>query len=352
MTAFHELREGVTAEGTQVEKPSAVMSTAEAVSVAYAAGLDAFYYGDKKLTPGVIARHLASAVPEGQRRRYQKTAALFRHGGTEAIQRQRRPMDGTVQSPRGNRIAPDSLVPWTLDLSSRIIWFPVRHHSPACAWHVDRVIREIRPESVLIEGPRDATSLLPLILHKQTRFPVAIYTTYVQRPPDGPPRRHAAYYPLCEYSPELAAIRAGKAVQGRSPLRGSDVSGNGSAPGATNRGGRCARCRMNGTLSHSRFLRTPANGPEHAIRTTCGISLFEVSHRELDHNGLHPQRADRTAPSPARTRRTWRWKPMARCPRRAMAAAVAEEKGRVVVVTGGFPQRGASANGCRPCRSR
>jgi len=62
VTAFHDLREGVTAEGTQVEKPSAVMSTAEAVSVAFAAGLDAFYYGDKKLSAGVIARHLASAA--------------------------------------------------------------------------------------------------------------------------------------------------------------------------------------------------------------------------------------------------------------------------------------------------
>jgi hypothetical protein len=38
------------------------MSTAEAVSVAYAAGLDAFYYGERKLTPSVIARHLASAA--------------------------------------------------------------------------------------------------------------------------------------------------------------------------------------------------------------------------------------------------------------------------------------------------
>ena len=38
------------------------MSTAEAVSVAFSAGLDAFYYGDRRLTPGVIARHLATAA--------------------------------------------------------------------------------------------------------------------------------------------------------------------------------------------------------------------------------------------------------------------------------------------------
>ena len=62
VTAFHDLREGKTAEGTQVEKPSAVMSTAEAVSVAFAAGLDAFYYGEGKLTATTLVRHLASAA--------------------------------------------------------------------------------------------------------------------------------------------------------------------------------------------------------------------------------------------------------------------------------------------------
>jgi hypothetical protein len=62
VTAFHDLREGVTADGIQVEKPSAVMSTAEAVSVAFSAGLDSFYYGQRQLTAGIIARHLATAA--------------------------------------------------------------------------------------------------------------------------------------------------------------------------------------------------------------------------------------------------------------------------------------------------
>src|SRR5208282_2536230 len=45
VTAFQDLREGKTAEGIQVEKPTSVMPTAEAVSVAMAAGLDAYYFG-------------------------------------------------------------------------------------------------------------------------------------------------------------------------------------------------------------------------------------------------------------------------------------------------------------------
>lgn len=62
VTAFHDLRDGRTAEGIPVERPSSVMSTAEAVSVAFSAGLDAFYYGTKVITPTTIARHLSSAT--------------------------------------------------------------------------------------------------------------------------------------------------------------------------------------------------------------------------------------------------------------------------------------------------
>ena len=32
-----------------------------------------------------------------------------------------------------------------------------------------------------VEGPRDATPLIPLLAHKRTRLPVAVYTTFVQR---------------------------------------------------------------------------------------------------------------------------------------------------------------------------
>jgi len=62
VTAFHDLREGATSDGVQVEKPTTVMSTAEAVSVAFQAALDAFYYGDGMLSPEHIGRHLLGAV--------------------------------------------------------------------------------------------------------------------------------------------------------------------------------------------------------------------------------------------------------------------------------------------------
>lgn len=62
VTTFQDLRQGVTGEGIQVEKPTTVMSTAEAVSVAMSAGLDAHYYGKGKLSPTEVGRHIAGAV--------------------------------------------------------------------------------------------------------------------------------------------------------------------------------------------------------------------------------------------------------------------------------------------------
>ncbi len=58
VTTFVDLRKGKTEEGTVVEKPSTTMSTAEAVAVAFSAGLDACYFGDGKLK----AEHLAKQI--------------------------------------------------------------------------------------------------------------------------------------------------------------------------------------------------------------------------------------------------------------------------------------------------
>lgn len=62
VTAFHDLREGVTQDGIAVEKPTAVMSSAEAVAVAHAAALDAHYFGDGTAGGEHIARQLIGTV--------------------------------------------------------------------------------------------------------------------------------------------------------------------------------------------------------------------------------------------------------------------------------------------------
>ena len=62
VTAFQDLRNGVTAEGVVVEKPTAVMSSAEAVAVGYAAALDAHYFGNGEVGGEHIARQLIGTV--------------------------------------------------------------------------------------------------------------------------------------------------------------------------------------------------------------------------------------------------------------------------------------------------
>jgi hypothetical protein len=106
-------------------------------------------------------------------------------------------------------------------MSDRIVYFPIRHHSPACAWHLERLLRERKPRAILIEGPASFTPLIPLILHSKTKAPFAVYTSFVHEDSTGldeatakhaalfGPPRHAAYYPFCDYSPELVALRVG-----------------------------------------------------------------------------------------------------------------------------------------------
>jgi hypothetical protein len=95
--------------------------------------------------------------------------------------------------------------PSIADPQSRVVFVPVRHHSPACARVVRRLATAIRPDAILIEGPSDFNARMEeLALPHQ--LPIAVYT-YV-RLPDG--ARRGAYYPFCVYSPEWQAILAAK----------------------------------------------------------------------------------------------------------------------------------------------
>lgn len=105
-------------------------------------------------------------------------------------------------------------------ITERIVYFPIRHHSPACALHLEWLLQHRKPETILIEGPAAFTAMIPLVLHPGAKAPFAIYTSFAAEEPQiqpasgkaaallGPPR-HAAYYPFCDYSPELVALRVG-----------------------------------------------------------------------------------------------------------------------------------------------
>ena len=93
-------------------------------------------------------------------------------------------------------------------IASELIVYPVRHHSPACAWYLRKLIAECNPSAVLVEGPRSFTAMIPLLVHPDAKMPLAIYAYAVQRgSEDDPEKRRAAYYPFCDYSPELVALR-------------------------------------------------------------------------------------------------------------------------------------------------
>jgi len=110
-------------------------------------------------------------------------------------------------------------------VSAELIVFPVRHHSPACAWQLHRLLGDVTPSAVLVEGPRSFTSLIPLLTHAEARMPLAIYTYAVRRNKEVDKEeqalRRAAYYPFCDHSPELVALRT---AQGRGvPVRFIDL---------------------------------------------------------------------------------------------------------------------------------
>lgn len=117
--------------------------------------------------------------------------------------------------------------------SDAVTYFPIRHHSPACAFHLRRLILEMRPSAILVEGPSSFTSRIEALTHESCKSPVALFTNFVDKKgrlaradgldvnnlelikrenPDDSPARFAAYYPFCDYSPELVALRTGKSI--------------------------------------------------------------------------------------------------------------------------------------------
>lgn len=136
-------------------------------------------------------------------------------------------MAGLLEGPQAARVKgapqePRAAVEAVLG-ADRICWFPVRHFSVACAWHLQQVIEALQPDAVLIEAPDDATALIPALVAEDTVPPVSILSTWVdQKNQHGlagvlssspeTPVRFRGWWPLVEYSPEYVALRAGHAV--------------------------------------------------------------------------------------------------------------------------------------------
>ena len=74
---YHELREGVSESGIKIDKPSAVMSTAEAVSVFYQTMSNAWYYEDDKMSLKDLTENLNNAVCKDTKDDLEKLKGYF-----------------------------------------------------------------------------------------------------------------------------------------------------------------------------------------------------------------------------------------------------------------------------------
>jgi hypothetical protein len=106
-----------------------------------------------------------------------------------------------------------------------IYFVPIRHHSPACAYALKQLLAEVKPAAVLIEAPDSFNAQIPLLLHADTRPPVAFLaqldsdqsdgqTNATEDPGSGNPKREmcSAFFPFCDYSPEWIGLRDGAAL--------------------------------------------------------------------------------------------------------------------------------------------
>jgi hypothetical protein len=79
VTAFRELRSGQTVDGKGLESLTTCMSTAEAVSTAYAAALHAYYYGAAEMHAEHLVQHLVGTVLKDEPDDLKKLRHYFQH---------------------------------------------------------------------------------------------------------------------------------------------------------------------------------------------------------------------------------------------------------------------------------
>lgn len=68
--------------------------------------------------------------------------------------------------------------PSVISKENPILFFPVRHHSPACAFHLRQALEAYEPDCVLVEGPQNAQEMIPTLTHSETSAPIALYYFY------------------------------------------------------------------------------------------------------------------------------------------------------------------------------
>lgn len=84
-------------------------------------------------------------------------------------------------------------------MAGQVSLFGIRHHGPGSARRLVEALDALKPVAVLIEGPADASDLLPMLANPDMVTPVALLT-YAE---DNP--ANASFFPFADYSPEYQA---------------------------------------------------------------------------------------------------------------------------------------------------
>lgn len=100
-------------------------------------------------------------------------------------------------------------------MTGEVSLFGIRHHGPGSARRLVEALDALLPVAVLIEGPADASALLPMLADPGMVTPVALLT-YAEDDP-----ANASFFPFADYSPEYQA--ALWAVRHKAELRFIDL---------------------------------------------------------------------------------------------------------------------------------
>ncbi len=89
-------------------------------------------------------------------------------------------------------------------MTPQVTYFPIRHHSPACAWALLQAFEALQPRQVLVEAPCDFLPLAAQLTDPETKPPIALLSL----PPERAEQEdnYTALYPFCAHSPELVAL--------------------------------------------------------------------------------------------------------------------------------------------------
>lgn len=105
---------------------------------------------------------------------------------------------------------PSEVIPF--DLRGPVLYYPIRHHSPVCSWHLERIIDRYQPDCILVEGPENANDLIDILTDPETKAPVAFYYACRDEGKHLSDREEPGFwrcwYPFLDTSPELVALRA------------------------------------------------------------------------------------------------------------------------------------------------